>query len=1651
MDPEYIDASVSNGAPTGDISVLSCIIFVALAAITFFCIKFYFDRKNVEQAKHANQNVSLISINKSLIVGLSAILLAVPLFAFIAANAATHNYEYSASINAYVHNDGRIDFDTGKIACSKTHPLQFNSLSAKYSSDIFDESTRWTINFDNDVVYSNKIPGQYENDDLTYSSDIELKVAVDHIDPTIAKMLIGKSVVDLEIEMKSEGTAKFDTEPLLFDSLTYNGNSQSLLKEPGSANLGTIMYFKNTTDDEPTINDQGWTPNAQDVCELNAGTYYVWAYVKGSDNFESTDILKLGSTTINQANRDISLVDPRQQKINFIIGSIEPTYVVYNINDLGPLTALNWFSYSLESKDLVSVDIDIANNTLKLTPTISESGESRLTLTLKDLNDNYFECSLVIDIAISPVIYEIYHDDDDDKDYAMLTGFGHSGFLDSYTVPDTVLLKDAEGDEKEYQVKKIGSGISVFPPKEYGTYVETLVLNKNIKKIDNFAFSDSKISAIISPTGKGLKIEDIGYEAFKGCDKLIYFNTTQSNTFHSPDTLKSIGSGAFEDCANLQKINLDSALQPIVIGDKAFYNSGATSVKFNEDTKDIGYQAFVGTKITPENNGMIFDDSKRILLDARNINQTEIINGTLNISKDIRDYYDDLEIIAGGAFGDKSEAAEKDFIRNIVIHRSTDAKELYVGDQAFSDLTHFQVYVVRSSKMAYHDDAFKNSFTHVPDNIAPIFAGQLASVEGAETNLPNPDKIHHDVRSNAKFLGFKFVEANNITNYNFSGNNYYMFKYSSSGLYGSSVYLFGADDTDIVLDLNGNNLKCTDVPDSIQNKAFLGQNGTAEGLHVTVTNTGQKESIISKDSSVKDKDDESFFKSWDNTTLTLDNVTVKKWNCRDFVILDGNNSTFECFNTNIKECSGFNGSLFYLSNPSSKLIMDGCTFDGISSKSRSPIFGRGQIECSKCTFSNCHTDDTTGSDFNGGVFNIELNKDCSFAECNFYGNYADDNGGVFYVVKGTSTATFNAEPNLSFNNCVFGGEDDSKKNYVDDYHGGAVYAKDINIDIKDSYFINCKSLSGNGGALYCEGCNIDIYKYIDKDNSGFYKCFADDYGGALYIKNCKKIIIKDTNFNSNVSDDYKGGAIYAETDVQYSIAKDYKFEITGNSNFSYNVTNDNDHGDGGAIYCKQYNLSIVGASSESKILFKGNKSDYAGAAICFIGTENNAQQLKLQYCSFDNNEAYGRGGAVYCFGNIECKNSEFTTNKAKSYLTREQSGGAVYNTNNDYTGAESSFEYCNFDQNSADDYAGALCTNTLNKLTVSYCSFTSNSSSNSGGAIWAKNISNFILKGNNNNTFTDNHTSSEGKGEGGSMYVQDSTLSIFGEGSTLLFDSNYASNDDGGGIFAQNCLTSIENVKFKSNYAENCGGALCIVGGSAEIKDNTVFDSNHTTDDEGGAIYATDTVEGGLIISATSNTNSVSFFRNYAKSDDGGAIFTNSITLYLNNVEFKKNHCENQGGAIKIHNEEQGELLIKGYCNFSENYADDDEGGAIYAYCKKVDVKCEVGKGSVFYNNHSDNDHGGAIYLNRPSSSTDDFVFENVNFDSNEAKGSHYGGAIYYDLSINVLPVRLYNVSLNNNKHYNGISENNCALTADTSSKCYYLEGCSGQIDVYCD
>ncbi|MCL2687405.1 MAG: hypothetical protein FWE58_02595 [Methanobrevibacter sp.] len=396
----------------------------------------------------------------------------------------------------------------------------------------------------------------------------------------------------------------------------------------------------------------------------------------------------------------------------------------------------------------------------------------------------------------------------------------------------------------------------------------------------------------------------------------------------------------------------------------------------------------------------------------------------------------------------------------------------------------------------------------------------------------------------------------------------------------------------------------------------------------------------------------------------------------------------------------------------------------------------------------------------------------------------------------------------------------------------------------------------------------------------------------------------------------------------------------------------------------------------NNIKFINGKATGNGGAIL-----NNAGSTMMTFisCSFVNNtitptnSADGKGGAIYNSGNyVTVANSSFINNKAENTNWYNGYGGAISNTGNHFTINNNS----SFINNSAYD-GGTIYNDYGNNFTVANSIFKDNNAIIYGGAIHNTGGINFIVA---NSTFTNNiatgipGTSSLTGGHGGA--ISNSGPNFFVANSTFtgnqVVPTGSTNNTGGYGGAIMNTANNFttKNSTFINNTG-NFGAGIYNQGTSTSGINCTVTNSTfmNNTANSGAAIQNS----GYNFI--VNNTNFINNNAHNTSTNYGGAISNSGNYFTVANSTFKDN-IGNNGGAIR----NTGANFTVIDSNFTNNSG--NNGGAIY---NQGGANCSIAS-STFTDNIGNN--GGAIY----NTGTNSTVSKST-FTGNIAKNN--GGSIF--------------------------------------------------------
>ena len=621
----------------------------------------------------------------------------------------------------------------------------------------------------------------------------------------------------------------------------------------------------------------------------------------------------------------------------------------------------------------------------------------------------------------------------------------------------------------------------------------------------------------------------------------------------------------------------------------------------------------------------------------------------------------------------------------------------------------------------------------------------------------------------------------------------------------------------------------------------------------------------------------------------------------------------------------------------SSLTVDGCNFTSNMGGFGGAIRIEAEnvdFNCNPSTFtSNSATFAGGAIDFHGGgdVSNIE--------DCIFTGNEASlFGGGAIHTDRESFKGPALPDPVFNFTNCEFignmalsGTQGGAIRNIAEaaifsitdctfesnvGANGGAISNAGIAavFDIDPTLFSNNQagsqlqktapppSVVGIGGAIQYELLGEDAEFTLDQCT--FIGNIAEASGGAVANSATgAAFLISDSSFTWNSTFSSDGGAIYNEVepfiedpDKGYipgpPVANPTIFEIT-NTVFSNNSANNvvvkltppSEGGNGGAIK----NLAEGAEFTITDSLFESNSATGNGGAISncaaqavfdidptdFLqnsaglslaptkvvdslslagglgGAIHNAEEgmhtdFTLDQCTFDNNQAFLCGGAIANLANdVDCTITDniFTSNDAQA-----ADGGAIFNS-------------------------GVACNFLIDPTT-----FELNTAAGHGGAIFNNGLIQQMLPTVYMHTVYDvddtSFLSNTAQGNGGGF--GNSTGEVELSFTNCLFDSNVATNGDGGGF---------DNSDVLFTKGPPMAATSTIEFASCEIRDNT-------SDDNGGGIN-------NALPNVTLTVSNCDIISNEAGRDGGGIAFTAGDLLQISDdTLIEENIAFGAGGGV---------------------------------------------------------------------------------------------------------------------------------------------------------
>ena len=527
----------------------------------------------------------------------------------------------------------------------------------------------------------------------------------------------------------------------------------------------------------------------------------------------------------------------------------------------------------------------------------------------------------------------------------------------------------------------------------------------------------------------------------------------------------------------------------------------------------------------------------------------------------------------------------------------------------------------------------------------------------------------------------------------------------------------------------------------------------------------------------------------------------------------------------------------------------------------------------------------------------------------------------------------------------------------------------VSVSHSQSIFCSCHfidNLSAVNGSIYLAGGYTLFKEIIFVNNTAVSKSELNVMGGAIYSDTGSFVEIWNCSFEGNRASS-SGGAIF-------SSGKKLIVEL---SVFKYNTLS-GENGCGGAISLYPTVKSFI-----SKCSFDENSATDRGGAIF-----NGGKELLIKSSFFADHTATDGGAIFSSVDNVmtNISNSSFKGNKLESYGVVDSGGdgGAIF-----FLGKKLFLTTSSFESNNASYRGGAISVIFIHShCEISLCSFKGNDANNNGGANYGNRTRNpsgggaimffgkqLIIKA----SFFFNNSADEG---GAIYFMADEKNRRFNNYMFYLiidsssFNMNYAGYDGGALATGYTLKSNITNCSFMNNNATTFGGAIRFYGNELLIETSS-FQNN--SGKIAGAVYFF--------------ADDEDYLTNY------GYRKAIKFKLLIKSSNFSSNSARNGGGALAmdsklslINSRNSGNFKSElSSCFFKTNRITlQGQGGAIKYVGKELSIDS-----SHFHDNRALGIGGeaGALYVNGTHSDSSTInIISNSNFTENRA--AYRGGAV---------------------------------------------------------
>ena len=239
-------------------------------------------------------------------------------------------------------------------------------------------------------------------------------------------------------------------------------------------------------------------------------------------------------------------------------------------------------------------------------------------------------------------------------------------------------------------------GADSFSSYENKSEIKEIILPYSVTEIGDNAFQGfTSLEKISTPDGSSLT--HIGSNAFANCKSLT--------SFELPNTLESIGEGAFSRCVLLESINLSSELLTEIPNYCFEYCNSITSLKLGNNIKSIGTRAFY---------------------------KSGLVNVTL--SSELTNIADEAFAYIGVAKNNQLEPENWDIIPSLETVNFENTKLTYIGKYAFADNLLTKIELPQTSEeIVLEEYCFANSINLLSFTIKENYVVSQGILTGAES------------------------------------------------------------------------------------------------------------------------------------------------------------------------------------------------------------------------------------------------------------------------------------------------------------------------------------------------------------------------------------------------------------------------------------------------------------------------------------------------------------------------------------------------------------------------------------------------------------------------------------------------------------------------------------------------------------------------------------------------------------------------------------------------------------------------------------------------------------------------------------------------------------------------------------------------------